>query len=60
MSEKQIIPEGLTKTGWKKVDELLARANKEQIRTIITRCIDKLPDDKITLNMEIKSNVGEK
>ena len=56
MTEKQIMTEGLTKAGWKRFDELLAKANKEQIRTMLTRCISKLPDDKITLNIEIGNN----
>ena len=44
MTEKQITPMGLTKNGWNKIDEILARANKEQIKTILLKCAEKLPD----------------
>lgn len=49
MTEKQITPMGLTQAGWNKIDDMLARANKEQIRMIMLKCIDKLPADNITV-----------
>ena len=49
MTEKQITPAGLTNTGWRKVDEMLARANKEQIKMIMLKCAEKLPGEDVTL-----------
>lgn len=53
MTKKQIIANGLTNAGWKKVDDILAKANKEQIRMIMHKCIEKLPDE-----VTIKYNKG--
>ena len=54
MTEKQITPMGLTTAGWNRVDDLLAKANKEQIRTILMKCAEKLPDDLITIQPGVK------
>jgi len=54
MTEKQIIAQGLTQSGWKKIDDLLARANKEQRRIIMMKCADKLPQDIVTVELNKK------
>ena len=53
MTEKQLTPMGLTKQGWKKVDEILAKANKEQIRLIMLKCMEKLPDDQVAIKYNV-------
>jgi len=54
MSEKQITALGLTKTGWNRIDELLTRANKEQLRLIMIKIMEKLPEDQITIEYNKK------
>lgn len=49
MTERQITPQGLTIAGWKKVEEILAKANKEQIRLIMLKCMENLPSDQVTV-----------
>jgi len=56
MTEKQITTQGLTTQGWKKVDELLARANPEQIRIIMLKCIKKLPEDQVMVTYNNRGN----
>ena len=49
MTEKQITPNGLTKQGWRKIEEMLAKANKEQLRTILIKVMENLPMDQVTI-----------
>ena len=52
MTEKQISVQGLTKQGWRKVDEILAKANKQQLRIMLIKIIDKIPTDKISIKFD--------
>lgn len=54
MTEKQVTPQGLTNIGWKKVEEILTKANKAQIKTIMMMCFEKIDDGSIEIVMRGK------
>lgn len=56
MTEKQVRSQGLSNQGWKRIDDLLARSNKEQIRLIMFKCIEKLPDDQVMVTYNLQSS----
>jgi len=60
MTEKQVTPMGLTTQGWKKVDEMLAKANKAQIRMIMVKCMEKLPEDQVAITYNANKKKSKK
>jgi len=59
MTAKQIVSNGLTTQGWNKLDELLGKSNQEQLRLILTKIIERLPADQITIKYNEFKNNGE-
>ena len=50
MAEKEFpIAKGLTSQRWVEIDELLARANPEQIKKIMARCLNYFPNENATI-----------
>lgn len=47
--EKKVYVNGLTKDQWKEYDELLGKANKEQIERIILLAANKLTDKRVAI-----------
>ena len=49
MEREYPMAKGLTAKGWTTVEGILARANSEQIKIIMQKCLNHLPEENATI-----------